>query len=74
MLERSRPPRREQRELLAQMYLKHGLIANAAEWMAACSQEPDVRSLVGLAQIAVVQGMTEDAVNFATAALELDPA
>ena len=75
VLERSRLPRREQRELLAQMYLKHGLIANAAqEWMAACSQEPDVRSLVGLAQIAVVQGMPEDAVNFATAALELDPA
>jgi hypothetical protein len=29
---------------------------------------------VGLAQIAVVQGMPEDAANFATAALELDPA
>jgi thioredoxin-like negative regulator of GroEL len=74
-LERSKLPRREQRELLAQMYLKHGLVDRAAqEWIAVASEAPDVRSLVGLAQIAVVQGMPEDAANFATAALELDPA
>ena len=30
--------------------------------------------MVGLAQVAVAQGMIEDAGNFATAALELDPA
>jgi hypothetical protein len=56
------------------MYLTHGLIANAAqEWMAVCSETPDVRSLLGLAQIALAQEMPEDAVNFGTAALELDP-
>jgi tetratricopeptide (TPR) repeat protein len=75
VLEQSRLTRREQRELLAQMYLTHGLVARAAEqWMAVCSDQPDVRALLGLAQIALAQGMAEDAVNFATAALELDPA
>ncbi|HEY6526401.1 MAG TPA: glycosyltransferase [Solirubrobacteraceae bacterium] len=74
-LEQSQLARREQRELLAQMYLKHGLIDRAAqEWIAAASEAPDVRSMVGLAQVAVAQGMIEDAGNFATAALELDPA
>ncbi len=74
-LEQSQLGRREQRELLAQMYLKHGLIDRAAqEWIAAASEAPDVRSMVGLAQVAVAQGMIEDAGNFATAALELDPA
>jgi tetratricopeptide (TPR) repeat protein len=74
-LERSQLARREQRELLAQMYLKHGLIDRAAqEWIAVASETPDVRSLVGLAQIAMAQGMAEDAANFASGALELDPA
>ena len=74
-LENSKLARREQRELLAQMYLKHGLIDRAAqEWLAVASEAPDARSLVGLAQVAEVQGMTEDAVNLATGALELDPA
>ncbi len=75
VLEQSRLPRREQRELLAQMYLKHGLIDRAGqEWLAAASEAPDVRSMVGLAQVALTQGMAQDAANFATAALELDPA
>ncbi len=74
-LAQSQLARREQRELLAQMYLKHGLIDRAAqEWIAVASEAPDVRSMVGLAQVAVAQGMIEDAGNFATAALELDPA
>jgi tetratricopeptide (TPR) repeat protein len=74
-LEQSELARREQRELLAQMYLKHGLMDRAAqEWIAVASQTPDVRALVGLARIALAQGMAEDAFNFATAALELDPA
>jgi tetratricopeptide (TPR) repeat protein len=74
-LHQSKLPRREQRELLAQMYLSHGLIPNAAqEWMAVCSEQPDARALLGLGQVAVQQGMAEDAVNFATGALELDPA
>lgn len=73
-LEQSKLDRREQRELLAQMYLKHGLIDRAAqEWVAVASEAPDVRSMVGLAQIALAQGMIEDAGNFAAAALELDP-
>jgi len=75
VLHRSRLARREQRELLAQMYLNHGLVAQAAqEWMAVCEEAPDVRALVGLARIALRQEMPEDAVNFAAAALELDPA
>jgi Tfp pilus assembly protein PilF len=75
VLHQSRLPRREQRELLAQMFLTHGLVAQAAqEWMAVASEAPDVRSMLGLAQVALSQGMPEDAVNFATAALELDPA
>lgn len=74
-LGQSQLARREQRELLAQMYLKHGLIDRAAqEWIAAASEAPDVRSMLGLAQVALAQGMTDDAANFATAALELDPA
>jgi tetratricopeptide (TPR) repeat protein len=74
-LRRSQLAGREQRELLAQMYLKHGLIDRAAEeWIAVASEAPDVRSMVGLAQVALAQGMPEDAANFATAALELDPA
>jgi tetratricopeptide (TPR) repeat protein len=74
-LERSQLPRREQRELLAQMYLKAGLVDRAAqEWLAAASEAPDVRSMLGLAQIALAQGLTEDAANFTAAALELDPA
>jgi tetratricopeptide (TPR) repeat protein len=74
-LERCKLARREQRELLAQMYLKHGLLDRAAqEWIAVASEAPDVRSMVGLAQVALVQGMPEDAANFATAALELEPA
>jgi tetratricopeptide (TPR) repeat protein len=75
VLEQSQLARREQRELLAQMYLKHGLVDRAAqEWIAVASETPDVRSMLGLAQIAVAQGLAEDAANFANAALELDPA
>ena len=43
-------------------------------WLTAASEAPDVRSMVGLAQVALAQGMAQDAENFATAALELDPA
>ena len=66
---------REKRELLAGMYLKHGYLVPAAkQWMAVCSDAPDARALLGLARIAVAQGMIEDAAAFATGALELDPA
>ncbi|HET8977305.1 MAG TPA: glycosyltransferase [Solirubrobacteraceae bacterium] len=74
-LTQSRLARREQRELLAGMFLTHGLLDRAAqEWMAACSPEPDARALLGLARVAMASGMTEDAATFATGALELDPA
>ena len=73
-LEGSRLERREQRELLAEMYLGHGQVSRAAsEWMAVCSETPDVRALVGLARIAAGQGMAEDAITFAGGALKLDP-
>ena len=65
---------REKRELLAGMYLAHGYLVPAARhWMAVCSDAPDARALLGLAQIAVAQGMRDDAAAFATGALELDP-
>jgi tetratricopeptide (TPR) repeat protein len=65
---------REQRELLGEMYLSHGHTARAAEqWMAVCSAQPDSRGLYGLARVAAAHGMPQDAVNFATGALELDP-
>jgi tetratricopeptide (TPR) repeat protein len=73
-LQRSQLPRREQQELLAEMYLAHGLLAQAAqEWMAACAPAPDVRGLIGLARVAERHGMLEDAANFIAGALELDP-
>ena len=75
LLRRSQLPEREQRELLAEMYLAHGLLAQAAqEWMAACSPAPDTRGLIGLARVAERHGMLDDAANFAAGALELDPA
>ncbi|MGD0196487.1 MAG: glycosyltransferase [Solirubrobacteraceae bacterium] len=64
---------REQRELLAMIYLRRGFAASAAEeWMAVCAERPDVRALVGLARVAAARGMPENVVVFATKALELD--
>ncbi|MGH2856443.1 MAG: glycosyltransferase, partial [Solirubrobacteraceae bacterium] len=74
-LEGSRLDARERRELLATMYLAHGLLGPAAqEWMAACGEGPDARALVGLAQVAQHHGAGEDALTFARGALELEPA
>jgi tetratricopeptide (TPR) repeat protein len=65
---------RERRELLAEMYLRRGFAASAAqEWMAVCEQEPDVRALVGLARVAAIRGMPHEAGDFAAAALARDP-
>jgi tetratricopeptide (TPR) repeat protein len=65
---------RERRELLAEMYLRRGFAASAAqEWMAVCEQEPDVRALLGLARVAAARGMAQEVGEFATAALEHDP-
>jgi glycosyltransferase involved in cell wall biosynthesis len=74
LLERSELPRREQRELLAIVYLRRGFLASAAEeWMAVCSEQPDVRALLGLAKVASAQGLADDAATFATEALRLEP-
>jgi len=75
LLERCPLAPRERRELLAGMYLRRGFLASAAEeWLAACADDPrDVRGLVGLAQVAAAQGMTDDALEFAREAHALEP-
>jgi tetratricopeptide (TPR) repeat protein len=74
LLERSSLPRREQRELLATMYLDHGFLGSAAkEWMAVCESGPDGRALLGLARVALSHEQFEDAAVFAAEALEHDP-
>lgn len=66
---------REQRELRARMYLRRGFLASAAEeWIAVCgSDATDVRALIGLAQVAAAQEMTDEALDFAREAHALDP-
>jgi len=66
---------RERRELLADIYLRRGFLASAAEeWLAVCGEDPrDVRGLIGLAQVAAAQGMTDDALEFAREAHTLEP-
>lgn len=75
LMERMPLAPRERRELLADMYLRRGYLASAAEeWMAVCSDDPgDVRALVGIAQAAAAQGMTEEALDFAREAHAIDP-
>jgi glycosyltransferase involved in cell wall biosynthesis len=74
LLERAPLGERERRELLAEMYMRRGFAASAAqEWMAVCRQEPDVRALIGLARIASSSGMPREASDFAGAALSRDP-
>ena len=75
LVERTPLPARERRELLARMYLRRGFLASAAEeWMAVCAEDPgDVRALVGIAQAAAAQGMTDEALDFAREAHALDP-
>ncbi|MGA9875589.1 MAG: glycosyltransferase family 2 protein [Solirubrobacteraceae bacterium] len=73
-LRRTPLPLREQRELLAGVYLRRGFAASAAEeWMAVCAQEPDVRALLGLARVAAARGMAHEMGDFAAAALARDP-
>ncbi|HZV72930.1 MAG TPA: glycosyltransferase [Conexibacter sp.] len=75
LLDRSPLAPRERRELLAGMYLRRGFLASAAEeWLAICQADPrDVRGLVGLAQVAAAQGMTDDAIELAREARALEP-
>jgi tetratricopeptide (TPR) repeat protein len=74
LLERAALPARERRELLAELYLRRGFPASAAEeWMAVCVRAPDVRALFGLARVAERQGMAAEAIEFARAALSEQP-
>jgi tetratricopeptide (TPR) repeat protein len=75
LLQGSALPSREQRELLASMYLAHGFLASAAkEWMAVCESRPDARAFLGLARVAAAHGKPENAAVFAAEALRHDPA
>ncbi|HEX4807131.1 MAG TPA: glycosyltransferase [Conexibacter sp.] len=75
LLDGSPLPARERRELLAGMYLRRGFLASAAEeWLGVCRDDPrDVRGLVGLAQVAAAQGMTDDAIELAREAQAIEP-
>jgi glycosyltransferase involved in cell wall biosynthesis/Tfp pilus assembly protein PilF len=74
LLRPSEAPEREQRELLAGMYLRQGFLKSAAEeWMAVCERAADARALVGLAQVAFAHGQPENAGTFAREALRMEP-
>jgi tetratricopeptide (TPR) repeat protein len=66
---------RARHERMAQMYFRRGFVDSAAdEWAAACEAHgPDADALAGLAAVAVVRGIQEDASLFAQAAIELHP-
>jgi tetratricopeptide (TPR) repeat protein len=65
---------RERHQLLAELYMRRGFLASAAEeWMAICQEQPDVPALLGLSQIAQARGMAQEAVEFAAAALSREP-
>jgi tetratricopeptide (TPR) repeat protein len=73
-LENSDLPTRQRRELLGEIYLRHGFLASAAkEWMAVCADRPDAGALLGLARVAVANDQPRDAAVFASGALELEP-
>lgn len=66
-------PWRERRELMAGVYLRRGFVDLAAdEWIAAVEREgPDKRAMLGLAQVAELRGMDEDAAVFRAEAEKL---
>jgi glycosyltransferase involved in cell wall biosynthesis len=67
-------PLRERREQLAQLYLRGGFARSAArEWLAVCKDAPDLRALVGLAQVSLISQQPQTAQEFARQALALDP-
>jgi glycosyltransferase involved in cell wall biosynthesis len=74
LVEHTPLPPRERREQLAELYLRRGFPASAAEeWMAVCALQPDTRALFGLARVAERQGMVTEAADLAKAALEHEP-
>ena len=73
-LENSALPTRQRRELLGEIYLRQGFLASAAkEWMAVCADQPDAGALLGLARVAAANHQPQDAVVFASGALESEP-
>jgi tetratricopeptide (TPR) repeat protein len=74
LLARTPLSERERHQLLAELYMRRGFAASAAEeWMAVCQHGPDTKALVGLASIAAARGMPREASDFAAAALSRDP-
>jgi tetratricopeptide (TPR) repeat protein len=66
---------RDRHELLAEIYFERGFHQSAAEeWLAICQERPDPHALFGLARVAAIEGMREDAAVFSAEALALDPA
>jgi hypothetical protein len=64
VVERLDLPWREQRELLAGVYLRRGFLESAArEWFAVAERlgAPDARALMGLAHLADAEGLHDDA-------------
>ena len=66
---------RERHEFLATMYLRRGFLGAAAdEWIEVVrDRRPTPRAMIGLAQVAVAKGLTEDARGFAAEAVALEP-
>ena len=69
-------PWRDRRELLAGMYLRRGYLESAAdEWIEVCETAgPDVPALIGLAKVALAQGLDEEALMLADEIQALEPA
>ena len=75
VLEETGVARRQQHEVLALTLLRRGLPEMAAdEWIAAVQEDgADAAAFAGLAEVARVQGMLDDARTLATEALAIEP-
>jgi hypothetical protein len=73
VVERLALPWRDQRELLASVYLRRGFLESAArEWIGVVERQgPDERALLGLAHLAEAQGLHDDAQLMRAEAREL---
>ena len=68
-------PWRERHERLATMYLRRGFLESAAdEWVAVVQEAgADVPALLGLAQVAAMRGMNDDAATFVEEVRRIEP-
>lgn len=68
-------PWRERHERLATMYLRRGFLESAAdEWVAVVRETgADVPALLGLAQVAAMRGMNDDAAVFVEEVKKIEP-